>query len=471
MSFGTRYPKHCRLELTLPRNFLELRVLNSAWRSGKSTLANGVKMYVETVRKKSKTSLSQQSGLNLRTVIESNLARLPIAMAPVALVISEGLSRKAVASGAILVGAFTLGEVFLSSALAKTSDKFQASRAYVKLLIPMAALWFALAIFAGHFASPIAMVLMIAASFIVGGLGGGIFATARKAVIGSADVNDRVASMRVTSLDTSMMEFAFMVAPLAATSVASAFAPRAASIATAFVAVAALAVASTRRKTFEAPSDEEKVEFLSEQKSGVWTRKNLHWLYASSAMMGIVEGGVVVAMPTIILSRHYPLYDAGLTIALLSVGAIVGGTIFTRVSKYFANSDSRLQIATLLLGLASFVVIAASVQTLTSMLVAIFLAGLFIAPLNTARAHALTYVVEPSVRGQAYGALYSSYSIGYALFAIVLGITSSQVAAASILTAFAFGVVLFSIFLFLEKIDSRGRDYIVNATSARVFCD
>ena len=428
-------------------------------------------MYVETVRKKSKTSLSKKPGLNLRTVVESNLARLPIAMAPVALVISEGFSRRAVASGAILVGAFTLGEVFLSSALAKTSDKFAASRAYVKLLIPMAALWFALAVFAGHFTSPIAMVLMIGASFIVGGLGGGIFATARKAVIGSADVNDRVASMRVTSLDTSLMEFAFMVAPLAGSGVASAFAPRAASIATAVVALGALFVAASRREAFELPRNDEKVEFLADQRSGVWGRKSLHWLYASSAMMGIVEGGVVVAMPTILLSRHYPVYYAGLTIALLSLGAIVGGTIFTRVSKYFANSDSRLQVATLLLGLASFVVVATSMQSLTAIMVSIFLAGLFIAPLNTARAHALTYVVEPAVRGQAYGALYSSYSIGYALFAIVLGVTTSQVAAASILTAFAFGVVLFSLFLFLGKIDSRGSDYIVNATSARVLCD
>ncbi|MDA8277092.1 MAG: MFS transporter [Actinomycetota bacterium] len=428
-------------------------------------------MYVETVRKKSKTSLSKRPGLNLRTVVESNLARLPIAMAPVALVISEGLSRRAVASGAILVGAFTLGEVFLSSALAKTSDKFSASRAYVKLLIPMAALWFALAVFAGHFTSPVAMVLMIVASFIVGGLGGGIFATARKAVIGSADVNDRVASMRVTSLDTSLMEFAFMVAPLVASGVAYAFAPRAASIATAIIALIALAIASSRRERLSSSSIDQKVEFVTESKGGVWNRKSLHWLFASSAMMGIVEGGVVVAMPTILLSRHYPLYDAGLTLALLSLGAIVGGTIFTRVSKYFAHSDSRLQVATLLLGLASFVVIATSVQGLTAIMVSIFLAGLFIAPLNTARAHALTYVVEPAIRGQAYGALYSSYSIGYAVFAIVLGITTSQVAAASILTAFAFGVVLFSLYLFLEKIDSRGQEYILNASSARVLCD
>ncbi|MDA8197408.1 MAG: MFS transporter [Actinomycetota bacterium] len=428
-------------------------------------------MYVETVRKKSKTSLSNKSGLNLRTVFESNLARMPIAMAPVALVISEGFSQRAVAAGAILVGAFTLGEVFLSSSLAKTSDKFAASRAYVKLLIPMAALWFALAVFAGHFASPVAMTLMVIASFIIGGLGGGVFATARKAVIGSVDVSDRVASMRVTSLDTSLMEFAFMLAPLAASGVASAFAPRAASIATALIALGALVVAASRRSAFEAPRADEKVEFLDEQRSGVWTRKNLHWLYASSAMMGIVEGGVIVAMPTILLARHYPIYDAGITIALLSLGAIVGGTIFTRISKHLVNTDSRLQVATLLLGLASFVVVATSMQSLTAVMISIFLAGLFVSPLNTARAHALTYVVEPSVRGQAYGALYSSYSIGYALFAIVLGITTSQVAAASMLTAFAFGVVLFSLFLFLGKVDSKGRDYIVNATSARVLCD
>ncbi|KJF17730.1 MULTISPECIES: MFS transporter [Acidithrix] len=400
----------------------------------------------------------------------ANVARVPIAMAPLALVISEGKTKSALAMGSFMVSAFTIGEIFLSSRLAKLGDSIDPNSALIRLLFPLIFIWGLFGVLSSHVSNPIVFGVLALSSLLIGGIGAGLFGISRNIVLdgpkvlkGSAKSRDRL-----ISLDTSLMEVFFLVSPIVVSFAVVLGGSAFGAIVTSFVSLGGLGVAfyfkrSGRIETKNQNSNADSTVLrgshpfeggslkLKSKGESVWFSKSRLWIFLASAGEGVAEGGLIIAIPSILLENHQSVGFAGVAIAMISLGSITGGTVATAFSHSLSRIDIRVRLALFLLGLSGGVVVLTTLHSLLSILIATFIAGLFVAPINTARALAIGATVSEGQNAEAFGALYGSYSIGFALIGLILGIFGTSVPAASLLGATAFLSLLIALYLMLTR--------------------
>lgn len=367
----------------------------------------------------------------------ANMARMPAAMAPLALVLAEGHSRRALAAGSLLVAAFTLGEIFFSAPLARLGDRLEVRRALVRLMLPLALLWAVFGLLAPHFANGLVFGALLVMAIPIGGLGAGLFGIARVLIVGGhRSAPGRLTMERLVALDTSLMEVFFFVAPMLVSASIVVGGPAFAAFSVTFVGAAGLAllaaVPARPWASATAPAEAE-APARSRAKGSVWLSRERAWVFVASSAMGIAEGGFIVAVPSILVEKHLALGYAGLIVGLLSVGSVIGGLAVAKHPALINRIPLRRRLAILLLGLAVGVSLVSLLHSVVAMAVGTLLAGSFVAPLNTTRALAMQSLVSKAQKSEGFGALYGSYSIGFAAVGVALGFLGTIFRAADIL--------------------------------------
>ena len=357
-------------------------------------------------------------------------------MAPLALVLAEGHSRRALAVGSLLVAAFTLGEIFFSAPLARLGDRLEPRRALIRLMAPLALLWAAFGLLAPRFDNGIVFVALLVMAIPIGGLGAGLFGIARHLIVGGHRPGPGKLTMeRVVALDTSLMEVFFFVAPMLVSASIVVGGPAFAAFSVAFIGAAGLALlGALPAKKAEIVSAQPEVNAeRSVEKGSVWLSRQRAWVFVASSAMGIAEGGFIVAVPSILVEKHLALGYSGLIVGLLSVGSVIGGLAVAKHPALINRISLRRRLALLLLGLAVGVSLVSMLPTVAAMAVGTLLAGSFVAPLNTTRALAIQSLVSTEQKAEGFGALYGSYSIGFAVVGLALGLLGTVFSAAAIL--------------------------------------
>ncbi len=160
------------------------------------------------------------------------------------------------------------------------------------------------------------------------------------------------------------------------------------------------------------------------------------WLWALSAAEGIVEGMVVVSIVPISTQLIHKTAFAALAMALLSVGSILGGVLYSHHATRSANVEPLKRIALFLLALSVCLVASGLVDHSELALgVTLFVFGGFIAPLNGLRSYAATHRFEPRLHAPAFSMVYSSYSVGSVSAAISFAVLDRLLTLSEILLA------------------------------------
>ncbi|MDA8101457.1 MAG: hypothetical protein M0Z34_00655 [Nitrospiraceae bacterium] len=368
----------------------------------------------------------------------ANMARMPAAMAPLALVLAEGHSRRALAVGSLLVGAFTMGEIFFSARLARLGDRLETRRALTSLMVPLTVLWALFGLLAPHFSRGIVFVALLVMAVPIGGLGAGLFGIARHLIVGGHRPGPGKLTMeRLVALDTSLMEVFFFVAPMLVSASIVVGGAAFAAFSVAFVGAAGLGLlgALPGRSLEQAPAEPEVNPERSKVEGSLWLSRERAWIFVASSAMGIAEGGFIVAVPSILVEKHLALGYSGLIVGLLSVGSVIGGLAVAKRPGLINRISIRRRLALLLLGLAVGVSLVSMLPSVAAMAVGTLLAGSFVAPLNTTRVLAIQSLASKAQKAEGFGALYGSYSIGFAAVGLALGILGTTFSAAAILVA------------------------------------
>ena len=390
--------------------------------------------------------------VSIKRLAIANLSRTPAAMAPLALVLAEGHSRRALAAGSILVSTFTVGEILLSSRLARLGDTMNPRSALIRLMVPLALLWSVFGLLAPSYRDPVFFVALAVISFVIGGFGAGLFGIARHLVVGGLDRPRLISLERLMAIDTSFMEAFFFVSPMLVSLAIIIGGPQFAAFAVALVVAATVFVAFRLR--LEPPTlarEEAGNGDIATRLQSVWLSRRRAWVFVASGAMGISEGGLVVAIPIILLERHLNIALSGVVVGLISVGSIVGGLAIARRPNLISWISIRPRLSLLLLGLSIGVVVIASMRTALGICLATVVTGVFVAPLNTTRALAMESLVSQEQKAEGFGALFGSYSIGFAMVGLMLGAFSQDVPAGALLVAMSFGSVLVALFLLVSK--------------------
>ncbi|WP_298335123.1 hypothetical protein [Ferrimicrobium sp.] len=178
------------------------------------------------------------------------------------------------------------------------------------------------------------------------------------------------------------------------------------------------------------------------------------WLWILSAAEGMVEGMVVVSIVPIStdLIRHPPF--GAISMALLSVGSILGGTLYAHLGTRSIGIRPLRRIALLLIGLSGCL-IASTLGDHRELFLGglLFVFGGFIAPINGLRSYAATHQFATHLHGAAFSMVYASYSVGSVGAAITFAILDQTLPIADLPVIAA--VVAISIALVYLTLDGR----------------
>ena len=170
------------------------------------------------------------------------------------------------------------------------------------------------------------------------------------------------------------------------------------------------------------------------------------WLWALSAGEGLVEGMVVVTIVPIASELMHHAAFGAISMALLSIGSIIGGTIYTHLGTHSKTIVPQRRIAILLLGLSLCLVIGAIADTNEWLLAAVLFGfGGCIAPTNGLRTFAATHSFEPHLHGAAFSMIYSSYSIGSVVAAIAFALLDHTLTLGALLVLAALGTIVVAV--------------------------
>ena len=395
----------------------------------------------------------RRRNISIQSLLMANIVRLPAALAPLVIVLSEGSGKVALASGSFLVSGLTVGEILLSSSFAKLGDK-NPRFALVLLLMPLGLLWAVFGAISERGVRSSNFLVLLLIVFLVGGLGAGLFGVTRNLVVGVKQKDlDSPSLHRLLGFDMVLMEVFFLMAPVII--LVSIFLAGNSSVpwATVGVVIVGIVFALVRLSRHHSPVEK---DFSTSQlirldrpmrSKSVWRNKKAAWVFSASAAMGICEGGLIISIPTLLVERNLSLRSAGIAVALVSAGSIVGGSLTTRFSTLVAKPRIRIRLGVMLLGLGIGVVAVSSTHSLTGTLVTVFVTGLFVAPLNTTRALAIEDLFTSDKMSEGFGALYGAYSVGFGVVGLMLGLFSGQISAAGILISLSFLAILVALFL------------------------
>ncbi|MBB5800150.1 MFS transporter [Streptomyces caelestis] len=331
------------------------------------------------------------------------LSRIPDAMAPLALVLL-GHQTGSFTVGGLASGAHAITEAALAPWLGVLADRWRGHR-YVRVaLVVRAAVYTLLA--ATATVLPAAALVILAG--VAGGIGAGVPGQLRALLARTMDPPLLHPAM---SLDTTLLELAWTVAPVGVSVLVAVGDPR---LAVATMAVLAVAAALTSLRLPAAPSDGYGAD--GARRSGlalgpVLLRAALPSL--ALALVGGFAGGVLdTAVPPVLDASGSPASLAGVLFTGYSITSVVGGLIYGL--RHWPGRIHR-QAAALLAALCLVLLPAALVPSLPVIAVSIVAAGLFAAPQLTARSLTLQRDLPESAWSAGFSALYAANGAGYGL--------------------------------------------------------
>ncbi|MGY4984068.1 MFS transporter [Streptomyces sp. 900105755] len=328
------------------------------------------------------------------------LSRIPDAMAPLALVLL-GHQTGSFAVGGLASGAHAITEAVLAPWLGTVADRWRARR-YVRAALSVRAVAYALlAATATVLPAPALVVL----AGVAGGIGAGVPGQLRALL---ARCMPRPLLRQAMSLDTTLLELAWTVAPAA---VAGLVALGDARLAVAAMAVLAATAALTSARLPPAPahSDGERAAQRS-------SRRTILRAAAPSLALGMVGGfaggALDTAVPPALNAVGSPASLAGVLFTGYSITSVLGGLIY---GMHRWPGRIHRQAAVFLALLCAMLLPSALVPSLPVIAASVVAAGLFAAPQITARALTLQRDLPESAWSAGFSSLYAANGAGYGL--------------------------------------------------------
>lgn len=336
-----------------------------------------------------------------RWLVPTNLFRFPMAMAPLAFVLTIGHSRGYQYSGLAMVF-FTAGEVAPVFALdSRFFSKF-VSDSLVRVALLVTLCWLDLAI---SFATSMPTAMFYLPIFTLGIFSSVGFSAFRAHL---SEVSEQGTLEKKLAFDSSAVELVWLISPIAVSGAVWLWGRSSVLVLVAVLASATWAslILLWPKVSYHEPRHRESFP------SHMLFHRNLVWLWICSASEGIAETVMAIGLaPLLAQHGHNPLM-AGPALAVVSLTSIAGGITYARVSHLlgFWSNSKRIVVMLSIFGLA---VAGASLSSnLIEQLLLLALGGLLIAPTNTSRAIALTEILPRGIRVHGFAVLYGTYSAG-----------------------------------------------------------
>ncbi|MGK4581677.1 MFS transporter [Kitasatospora sp. HPMI-4] len=328
------------------------------------------------------------------------IGRLPASMAPIGLLLAARADHASTALGALLAALYALAGAVGQPLLGRAVD-----RSALSVVAPAAAgvscAAFTALASVDFAAQPLAAAVLAAvAGLATPPLEAGLRAMWKRLV---APIDHH----RVFALDSASQELVFVAGPLLATAVSQFASPHGALTACAVATAAGTAAVAVHRPA-RVRSAARPVHWLGPLRS-----RGLLVLLAAALFLGVTLGSFPV-LALGIADRHHDGWLAGLLPTALSLGSLIGGTVWARLRQPWPTSNALTIVAagyacaftTLLVPAPAWLTVTASI--LPGLLLAPFLACAFLtcdglAPSGTA-AEAAAWLISAIGLGQAAGA-------------------------------------------------------------------
>jgi hypothetical protein len=333
------------------------------------------------------------------------LSRVPDAMAPLALVLL-GHQAGSFAVGGLASGAHAITEAVLAPWLGSLADRWPAHR-YLRLALSVrAAVYALLAATATTLPAP----ALVALAGVAGGVGAGVPGQLRALLARSTP---RPLLHQAMSLDTTLLELAWTVAPAAVAGLVALGDPRLA-VATMAVLAASSALTCVRLPTAPDPGG-------GDRAARRLSRGTLLRAAGPSLALGVVggfAGGTLdTAIPPALDAAGSPASLAGVLFTGYSVTSVLGGLVYGLRSW---PGRIHRQAAVFLALLCAVLLPSALVPSLPVIAVSVAAAGLFAAPQITARALTLQRDLPESAWSAGFSSLYAANGAGYGIAGFVI---------------------------------------------------
>lgn len=347
-------------------------------------------------------------------------ARLPVAMAPLALVLAGHEATGSYVFGGLLVAAHTLGEATAAPVTGALVDRWSARRTIAPCLAAEAVLFLVLALLLAT-GGQHGLVLAVAAlaGAVPAGAPGGLRSTLTQ-VVGTA------ALRRALSLDTVINQSCWALAPILVSVCAS--------LTISTVAVAVIAVFPTIGAVAALGLPGTAVHLGRARRTGLWALTvAVYRTLLLTAVLRLMLGAMTVLAP--------PLFESALGVAIAGValgayafGTAVGGVLYGARRSWPGTYEQQADACLLLLG--AVVACAPLLQHGVLMVLLYLVAGLIEGPVVLARSLHLEDTLPADRRAMGFSLQYAAIGWGFAAGGFLLtqaGVTTApQVALASV---------------------------------------
>ncbi|MDF3302113.1 MFS transporter [Streptomyces tropicalis] len=333
-------------------------------------------------------------------------AKLPVAMAPLALVFLVRATPGGYTLGAVLGGAYVVGEVVGAPVLGARLTGARLRRELALGLLLGAAAFAGLA-FCGSAPRPVAVAL----AFLAGGAPAAHAGGLRALLVGAVPEE---AVARALSVETTLTQGVWAVAPAAVAFLALGAAPGAPLLLAAVcAALAAFGVRTLPQAGAEAdPGPYGAAPPVSRVKAlaAGWP------VYLTSAAAMALLATAELVLPALLEYRGLPVAWSGPLLTVFSVASVLGGLVYGARTW---PGGARAQSLVLLVVMAVFVALTAVLPGLAGIAVALLLAGAFKSGVMVTRNLSLRERVPAGMLAAGYSVMYAVQGVGYSLTASV----------------------------------------------------
>ncbi|SMD20155.1 MFS transporter [Kibdelosporangium aridum] len=331
-------------------------------------------------------------------------ARLPVAMAPLALVLVGHAATGGYVFGGLLVAAHTLGEALAAPITGALVDRWSPRRTIAPCLAIEAALFGTLALLVIADGADVLLLAVAAlAGAIPAGAPGGLRSTLTH-VVGAA------ALPRALSLDTVINQTCWALAPIIVSVCAGLASPTAAiALVGVFPAIGMVAALYLPRTPGHA---------TRETRTGLWALTLvLHRTLLLTAVLRLMLGAMTVAAPPLFDAASAPAL-AGFALGAYAVGTAVGGLLYGMRRTWPGTHEQQADVCLLLLGI---VIMSAFFVHHSVLFVLLYgVAGLLEGPVVLARSLHLEDILPGDRRAMGFSLQYAAIGWGFAAGGFVL---------------------------------------------------
>lgn len=346
----------------------------------------------------------------LRWAVIATGTRLPIAMAPLAMIFLLP-RRGGYATGSVLAACFILGEVVGAGALGAVLDRRRLRR---QMLMGLAIGLAGFAVLA--LTRDVSPVLLGAAAFVAGAgpaVAPGILRTALTNLVGEAEV------ARAFSADSVLTELVWLAAPAIVVSLALGVAPQAPLAVCVVAGLVALVGTALTSEGFTSAGDGE-----SGGRPPLRVIMTGLPIYLTSAATMALSAAAELTLPALLRYRGLPVGWAGPLLTGLAAFSALGAFLYG-LRRAWPGTAAR-QSLVLLLGTTASITIAATVGYLAGIIAGYLAAGLFQSVVLITRSLSLRERLPASAHPAGYSVMYAVQGIGYSLVAVIIAATLSH---------------------------------------------